>query len=176
MTIVNYQFTEGDSMEIKNWLDLIGFDESQLDIEGITDAEWAGALLLLLVHKGYNGDVWDRHRRRYWGAFAEKLELSLGAATLAEFASNFANEMSNDIGRNKIQRRVAVEIAYHANAEEIFEKIRASSEMLITLVRVIQEMIKADRDQPDPDAKGGEALYGLPVEIDDKTRIYGRKL
>jgi hypothetical protein len=131
-------------MEIKHWLEQLGFDESQLDIEGITDAEWAGALLLLLIHKGYNGDVWDRNRRRYWGAFAEKLELALGAATLAEFASSFANEMSADIGRNKVQRQVAVEIAYHANAEAIFEKIRTSSEMLVTLVRVIQEMIKAD--------------------------------
>lgn len=133
--------------KITQWCATLGLDLDALDIPALTDQEMAGALMILLVHKGYNDDVWGNKRARYWGAFAEKLELALGATNLNEFASLFAREMSSSIGRNKHQRQVAVEVANAENNETILDTIRREHEMLVTLAQVMQNMIKSKYDQ-----------------------------
>lgn len=128
---------------------LVGLDWQSLGIDGITPAERGAALLLLTIHKGFNSDVWGNKRLRYWGAFQEKIELAMGAADLPEFCSLLAREMQASIGRNERQRTVAVRLAYSPYAEAIFDKIRTSHEMLVTLARVMQDSIKAQYDTED---------------------------
>lgn len=129
--------------------DLIGLDWIALGVDGIEPEEQAAAMLLLTIHKGFNSDVWGNKLKRYWGAFQEKIQLALGAADLPEFVSLLAREMQASIGRNERQRAVAVRLAYSAEAEAIFDKIRTSHEMLITLARVMQASIKAKFDTED---------------------------
>lgn len=135
--------------KLEELAELVGLDWDALGVDGIEPEERAAALLLLTVHKGFNSDVWGSKLKRYWGAFQEKIELALGAADLPEFCSLLAREMKASIGRNERQREVAVRLAYSAEAEAIFDKIRTSHEMLITLARVMQASIKAQYDTED---------------------------
>jgi hypothetical protein len=128
---------------------LVGLDWQALAIDGVTDIERAGALLLLTIHKGFNTDVWGKKRTRYWGAFQEKVELALMAGELPEFVSLLAREMSATVGRNGRQQEVAVRLTYHPRRQEIYDNIRTSYEMLITLARVMQGSIKAQYDYED---------------------------
>ncbi len=137
--------------KLEELAELVGLDWDALGVDGIEPEEKAAALLLLTIHKGFNSDAWGNKLKRYWGAFQEKIELSLGAADLPEFCSLLAREMKASIGRNERQRAVAVRLAYSADAEAIFEKIRTSHEMLITLARVMQASIKAQYDIEDQD-------------------------
>jgi hypothetical protein len=125
---------------------LVGLDWQALAIDGVADVERAGALLLLTIHKGFNTDVWGKKRTRYWDAFQEKVELALMAGELPEFVSMLAREMSATVGRNDRQREVAVRLTYHPRRQEIYDNIRTSYEMLITLARVMQGSIKAQYD------------------------------
>lgn len=126
--------------------ELIGLDWEGLAIEGVTDIERAGALLLLTVHKGYNPKVWGKKRKRYWGAFQENIELALMGQDLLEFVSLLAREMQSTIGNNPRQKEVATRIAFHPRRDEIYETIRVNHEIMVTLARVMQEAIKAKFD------------------------------
>lgn len=128
--------------KIKEWNELIGLNIENITVDGIQDEEMAGALLLLMIHKGYNDKVWGSKRLRYWDAFQEKIELALGATDLNEFACMLAREMSATIGCNKRHRIIASEIVWSTKSVEVFEHIRSDHEMLVTLARVMQNMIK----------------------------------
>ena len=83
---------------------------------------------------------------RYWGAFEEKAELHLGAQDLAEFATKFAGEMQNSIGRNKLQRGVAIEVTYCEIAGDILARLQVNHKMIVTLVRAMKDAIKSEYD------------------------------
>lgn len=134
------------SEQIQRWSEQLGIEWM---MPGLSDSEKAAALLLLFIHKGFNDSVWSSKRRRYWGAFEENVALCLGAEHLPSFASQFAENMSARIGRNALQRQIAVEITWCEDAGEIFRCIRESAKMLIVLVQVIRDAIKAQYDLPD---------------------------
>lgn len=129
---------------IADWKERVGL-KTDLGIE-IGEADDVAALLLLMIHKGFNSKAWGKNLQRYWGAFEEKIELHLGAQDLAEFASKFAADLRNDIGRNQRQRLIAAEVAYCQIADKALERLRINHKMLVTLVRVMKDQIKADYD------------------------------
>lgn len=92
------------------------------------------------------------------------MTLKAGADTLAEFVTQFADEMRARVGRNDLQRGIAIEIAWCASADDVLDCIRREGKLLVVLVRNIQQDLKSQYDEPDEedgeDNKDGEAVEG----------------
>jgi len=138
------------------WAETLGLEWTAVGVEDLSEAEKAAALLLLMVHKGFNSSVWGNKRLRYWGAFKDKLSLCLNAETLPQFASQFASEMSATIGRNQRQRQIVVEICWRREGREILDVIGREYEMLVALTQVLRDAIQAQYDEPDPEIVADE--------------------
>lgn len=131
--------------KLTKWKEQIGL-KSDFDGLVISEADESAAILLLMIHKGFNSKVWSSKLMRYWGAFEEKAELHLGAQDLAEFSTKFAGEMQNGIGRNKLQRGVAIEVTYCEIASDILARLQVNHKMIVTLVRAMKDAIKSEYD------------------------------
>jgi len=125
--------------QVQKWSEALGLEWMTGEI---TAEEQAAAILLLLIHKGFNNSVWGSKRLRYWSVFQGKLEKHLGCVNLSEVVSNFANEMQATVGRNEEQRQIVTEIVWCKDAARILDTMRNTTLMLVTLARVMQQAIK----------------------------------
>lgn len=132
--------------KLAKWKDKIGLKPDFIDGLVISEADEGAAILLLMIHKGFNSKVWSSKLLRYWGAFEEKVELHLGSQDLAEFTTKFAGDLQNSIGRNKLQRSVAIEVTYCEIAGNILARLQVNHKMIVTLVRAMKDAIKAEYD------------------------------
>lgn len=133
--------------QVQEWSQRLGI---KWPLPTMTDEERTAALLLLFVHKGFNNSVWGSKRLRYWGAFEENLTRAAyedSGETLASYINTFAQQMQARVGRNELQRGIAVEIVWCERADAVLECVRQEPKMLVTLIRVIQEALKSEYDQ-----------------------------
>jgi hypothetical protein len=135
--------------ELQKLENAIGLDWKEVGIESINYHERTAALLLLMIHKGFNDGVWGNKLMRYWDAFRGQAELATGADTLAEFASRMADGMGASIGRNAHQREIAVKLAWVSDQGAVLDVLRRELDMLVTLTRVMQSTIKKQYDNND---------------------------
>ena len=145
--------------QVQEWSQRIGI---KWPVPTMTDEEKAAALLLLFVHKGFNNSVWGSKRLRYWGAFEENMTRAAyedSGDTLASYIDTFARLMQAQMGRNELQRGIAIEIVWSSQAAETLECIRREPKMLKTLVRVLQQTLKGEYDRDEGEEEETEDEY-----------------
>ncbi len=135
-----------DEKELNQLSQMIGLEWARVGLPELGLVDKRAALLLLLIHKGFNNSVWGSKRLRYWDAFENNLLRATAAANLPEFVEQFAGAMGAALGRNQTQRTIAMKLVYGAGGESVLDCILVQRKVMAALVQAMRDAIPSAYD------------------------------